>query len=106
MEHCGLEPSKSDQYGLVVHSHGDYFAPISFPTVAELGLRVNKLGNTSVTYEIGLFAKGVAEIKAVGEFIHVFIDRGTGRPATSGMNRRLREGLEKICVTASPDSKM
>jgi acyl-CoA thioester hydrolase len=66
--------------------------------VAELGLRVNKLGKSSVTYEFALFEKGVEEVKSVGEFVHVFVDRETGRPATSGMNESLKKGLEKILV--------
>lgn len=81
---------------MVAHSHSDYFGPIAFPAVAELALRVNKLGKSSVTYEIALFEKGIEEVKAVGEFVHVFVERGTGRPAAAGMNDSLRKGLEKI----------
>jgi acyl-CoA thioester hydrolase len=103
IEKCGLHPPTSSQYGLVVHSHGDFFGSIAFPAVAELGLRVNKLGKSSVTWEIGLFEKGVEEIKSVGEIIHVFVDRQTGRPAASGMNDRLKEGLQKLLV---PQSKL
>ncbi|KAG4419397.1 hypothetical protein IFR04_007448 [Cadophora malorum] len=88
-------------YGLVVHSHGDFFGSIAFPAVADLALRVNKLGNTSVTYEIGLFERGVEEVKSVGELIHVFVDRETGRPAASGMNANIKEGLKRILVTQS-----
>ncbi|KAM0179300.1 hypothetical protein ACHAPF_002959 [Botrytis cinerea] len=84
------------EYGLVVHSHGDFFGSIAFPAVADLALRVNKLGNSSVTYEIGLFERGVEEVKSVGEIIHVFVDRETGRPATRGMNDTIKQGLRKI----------
>lgn len=98
IQHCGLEPASSPQYGIVVHSHGDYFGSISFPAVAELALRVNKLGKTSVTYEIGLFEKGADEVRAVGEFVHVFVERSSGRPAASGMSDEMRRGLERILV--------
>jgi acyl-CoA thioester hydrolase len=81
---------------MVVHSHNDYFGPISFPAVAELGLRVTELGKSSVRYEIALFEKGVDEVKAVGQFVHVFVDRDTGRPARDGMNDDLRNGLSKV----------
>jgi acyl-CoA thioester hydrolase len=101
IEQCGLHPASSDQYGLVVHSHADYFSPIAFPAVAELGLRVNKLGGSSVTYEIGLFEKGSEEVKAVGELTHVFVQRSTGRPAASGMDDGLRDGLEHIFVSGA-----
>lgn len=101
MEHCGRQPSSSEQYGLVVHSHGDFFGSIAFPAVADLALRVNKLGKSSVTYEIALFERGVEEVKSVGELTHVFIDRGTGRPAVQGMQSDIKEGLEEILVQNS-----
>lgn len=96
IENCGLDPQRSSQNGRVVHSHNDYFASFSFPAIAELALRVNKIGNSSVTYEIALFEKGVEEVKSVGEFVQVFVDRESGRPAAAGMLPSFRQGLEKI----------
>lgn len=61
-------------------------------------MRVNKLGRTSVTYEIALFEKGVDKVRAVGEFVQVFVDRPTGRPCAEGLNHVLRTGLERILV--------
>jgi acyl-CoA thioester hydrolase len=101
IEECGLHPPTSPQYGLVVHSHADFFGSIAFPAVADLALRVNKLGKSSVTYEIALFQRGVEEVKSVGEIIHVFVDRETGRPAANGMNDGLKEGLSRILVSKS-----
>lgn len=69
--------------------------------MAELALRVNKLGKSSVTYEVALFQRGFEEVKSVGEFVHVFVDRETGRPSTKGMNGDLKEGLQKILVKQS-----
>ncbi|OLN81159.1 hypothetical protein CCHL11_09523 [Colletotrichum chlorophyti] len=106
IEHCNLSPSTSEQYGLVVHSHSDYFASISFPAVAQLALRVNKLGRSSVTYEIALFERGVDEVKAVGEFTHVFVKRSTGRPTASGMSEDVRRGLERILVVEARENKL
>ena len=103
IEHCSLHPPTSSQYGLVVHSHGDFFGSIAFPAVADLALRVNKLGKSSVTYEIALFERGTEEVKSVGEIIHVFVDRETGRPAVQGMNATIKEGLQKIFT---PQSKL
>ncbi|KAK4191169.1 HotDog domain-containing protein [Podospora australis] len=99
MEHCGLHPPSSPQYGMVVHSHNDYFASISFPACAELGLRVNRIGNSSVTYEIALFEKGQEAVRSVGEFVQVFVDRETARPSPKGMDQSLRSGLERILVS-------
>lgn len=83
----------------MAHTHCDYFAAISFPKVAELCLRVNKLGKSSVTYEVGLFEKNEKQVKAVGELVHVFVDRHTQRPNVNGMNDDLRQGLEKLVVS-------
>jgi acyl-CoA thioester hydrolase len=69
--------------------------------VADLALRVNKLGKSSVTYEIGLFERGFPGVKSVGELVHVFVDRETGRPSAKGMNESLKEGLQKIFVKQS-----
>jgi acyl-CoA thioester hydrolase len=85
----------------VVHSHCDYFAPIEFPALVDLALRVNKLGNSSVTYEIGVFERGHDDVKAVGEFVHVFVDRESRRPGPSGMAEQLKSGLEQL-LAASP----
>lgn len=98
IKYCGLHPPTSSQYGMVVHSHNDFFASISFPACAELALRVNHIGNSSVTYEIALFEKGINEVRSVGEFVQVFVDRETGRPNAKGMNSTLRQGLERILV--------
>ncbi|KAK4126658.1 Thioesterase/thiol ester dehydrase-isomerase [Parathielavia appendiculata] len=106
IEHCGLHPPTSPQYGMVVHSHNDYFASISFPACAELALRVNRIGNSSVTYEIALFEKGQDAVRSVGEFVQVFVDRDTARPSAKGMNHELRRGLERILVAQNRQSKI
>ncbi|KAK8088116.1 hypothetical protein PG997_003077 [Apiospora hydei] len=106
MEHCGLKPPTSAQHPLMAHTHCDYFSAISFPSVAELCLRVNKLGKSSVTYEVGLFEKSADGVKAVGEFVHVFVDRSTLRPNASGMNDELRHGLQKLLVATGGSSKL
>ncbi|TVY33039.1 hypothetical protein LSUB1_G006509 [Lachnellula subtilissima] len=101
IQECARHPPTSPQYGLVVHSHSDFFGSIAFPAVADLGLRVNKLGKSSVTYEVALFEQGVEDVKSVGELIHVFIDRESGRPAANGMSNSLKEGLQKLLVSKS-----
>jgi len=99
IEKCGLHPPTSSQYGLVVHSHSDFFGSIAFPAVAELALRVNKLGKSSVTYEVAMFEKGLEEVKSVGELVHVFVDRNSGRPAATGMNGDVKSGLQMLLVS-------
>ena len=101
MQHCGLRPPTSKQIGLVVHSHCDYFGSVAFPTLVDLGLRVNKLGKSSVTYEIAVFERGADDVRAVGGFIHVFVDKEKNRPAAEGMSSKTREGLERLLVKES-----
>jgi len=106
VERCGMHPPTAPQYGLAVHSHNDFFASIAFPSVAELCLRVNQVGKSSVTFEIALFEKGVEAVKSVGEYVHVFVDRHTGRPNPDGMSLALRQGLQRLVVPNSLPSKL
>jgi acyl-CoA thioester hydrolase len=85
-------------------THCDYFSAISYPKVAELCLRVNKLGKSSVVYEVALFEKEIEQVKAVGEFVHVFVDRATLRPNANGMDAQLRDGLEKLLMAVPPSA--
>ncbi len=96
IEHCGLRPPVSSQIGLVVQSQCSFFKPVAFPAVVDLGLRVNSLGKSSVTYEVGVFEHGHDDVRAVGGFTHVFVRREKGRPAASGMPDDIRHGLRKI----------
>jgi len=99
IKHCGLDPPTSPQYALAVHTESDFFGSIAFPAVAELALRVVKLGRASVTYEVAMFEQGVEDVKAVGKFVHVYVDRNTGRPAAAGMDGAVKEGLGRILST-------
>ena len=81
IEHGVLDIHEGAVIGLVVETHCNYFAPIAFPEPIEAGLKVAKLGGSSVRYEIGLFAHGSATTAAHGHFVHVYVDRATRRPA-------------------------
>jgi acyl-CoA thioester hydrolase len=76
-----LDIAHSPVIGLVVETHCNYFASLAFPQTVEAGLRVARLGASSVRYEIGLFAAGEASAAACGHFVHVYVDRATRRPA-------------------------
>ncbi len=67
--------------GLVIETQCNYFAPLAFPQTIEAGIRVAKLGTSSVRYEVGLFAQGEPLTAAKGHFVHVYVDRETRRPA-------------------------
>jgi acyl-CoA thioester hydrolase len=82
--------------GLVVETQCNYFAPIVFPDRIDAGLRVVRLGTSSVRYEVGLFREGDAEPAAQGHFVHVYVDRETRRPVV--LPDRLRAALEPLLV--------
>ena len=75
-----LVVGKSETVGLVVDTGCAYFAPISFPDHVTAGLRVAKLGSSSVRYEVGLFRNDETKAAAQGHFVHVYVDEKTRRP--------------------------
>ena len=84
--------------GLVVETQCKYFAPLVFPERVEAGLRVTRLGTTSVRYEVGLFKDGDVQPAAEGHFVHVYVDRATRRPVA--LPAELRAALESLVVNA------
>jgi len=89
-----LDIHEGQSIGLVVETRCNYFAPLSFPQVVEAGIRVARLGASSVRYEVGLFAQGAPMTAAKGHFIHVYVDRATRRPQP--LPGPLRAALESL----------
>ena len=75
-----LDIAAGDLIGLVVETGCRYFAPLSFPEHADVGLAVERLGNSSVTYQLGIFLEGSSSAAAEGEFTHVYVDRVSRKP--------------------------
>ncbi len=91
-----LDIHVGEQIGLVVETGCRYFAEMAFPDVVHAGIRVAKLGTTSVRYEVGLFRNDDLQAAAEGYFIHVYVDRQTRRPAP--LSPSLRARLESIIL--------
>jgi acyl-CoA thioester hydrolase len=70
-----LDIHKDDIVGYVVETNCSYFSSISFPDTIHVGVRVAKLGNSSVRYELALFRNDEALPSAAGHFVHVYVDR-------------------------------
>jgi acyl-CoA thioester hydrolase len=66
--------------GLVVDTGCSYFHSIAFPDTVHVGVRVAKLGNSSVRYELALFKNDEARPAAAGHFVHVYVDRDSNTP--------------------------
>lgn len=94
MTEGGLDYTKDSVVGFAVESQCQFFKPIRFPDELVAGLRVLKLGNSSVRYEVGIFKKGDDDPAAAGYFVHVFVDRTTNR--STPLPDRIRSALEKI----------
>ena len=75
-----LDIAVGDPIGLVVATACDYFAPLSFPGDADVGLAVEQLGTSSITYRLGVFGAGVDAPAAQGRFTHVMVGRAERRP--------------------------
>ena len=89
-----LDIESGDPIGLVVQTDCSYFAPIAFPRDVEVGLAVERLGGSSVTYRIGVFAAGSAQPSAQGHFTHVYVGRKSRRPAP--LPQEWRQKLETL----------
>jgi acyl-CoA thioester hydrolase len=99
IERDGLDIHRGDVVGWVVSSSCDYFAPVAYPDDLEVGLRVDRLGNSSVSYGLALFRVGDETARAAGAVVHVFVDRRTSRPTS--LPERLRAALEEIAAAAA-----
>ena len=60
--------------GLVVQTQCNYFDQLGFPNRVACGLKVEKIGKTSVTYDVGLFNEDQFYCAAQVSFIHVYVD--------------------------------
>jgi acyl-CoA thioester hydrolase len=94
IEQGALDIQQGDTIGLVVETQCNYFAPVEFPQTVEAGLRVAKVGSSSVRYEVGLFLQGEPLTAAKGHFIHVYVDRASRRP--TDLPPRLKRVLEAL----------
>ena len=83
-----------DPIGLVVETGCSYFAPLSFPGDVEVGIAVERLGTSSVTYRVGVFGVGKDEPSAQGQFTHVYVGREGRRPVS--LPDEWRERLERL----------
>lgn len=96
IEQGALDIHRGETIGLVIETQCNYFSPLAFPETIDAGIRVSRLGNSSVRYEIGLFAAGASTASAQGHFVHVYVGREDRRPQP--LPARLREVLAPLLV--------
>ena len=94
IENGALDIHHGRQIGLVVETGCRYFGELAFPDTITAGIRVARVGNSSVRYEVGLFRNDAVEPAAEGFFVHVYVDRQTRRPMP--LAPALRAAVEAI----------
>jgi len=92
----GLDIHAGAVIGVCAESHCRFLGEIAFPETIDAGLRVERLGNSSVRYGIGLFRAGSESPAAEGWFVHVFVDRQGRRPTP--LPDALRSALQPLLV--------
>ncbi|CBQ68237.1 conserved hypothetical protein [Sporisorium reilianum SRZ2] len=90
------EKSVAEIVGLVISNACRYYASCSFPHPLRVGLRVVKLGKSSVTYQVSIGEERADEVAALITSTHVFVDRVSRRPVK--MPGRLRGPLAALLV--------
>jgi acyl-CoA thioester hydrolase len=95
IEQGALDIHHGETIGLVIETQCNYFAPLAFPQTIEAGIRVAKMGSSSVRYEIGLFAQGEDLCAARGHFVHVYVDKENRRPVKA-LPLKLKTVLEPL----------
>lgn len=90
-----LDLKDSKTIGLAVETGCKFFGSIEYPDVVQAGLRVTKLGNSSVTYDIGMFKNDENTAAAQGHFVHVYVDEETRRPVP--IDDEMRKQLQTLC---------
>ena len=98
IEHGGLDIHNAEVVGFVVASSCEYHAPITHPEKISVGLRVNKLGNSSVTYGLAIFNSKQEEAVANGTFTHVFVNRKSNKstPIPAEIKNALAQLLHQV----------
>jgi len=95
----GLDIQNGPAIGLVAETMCRFHQPLTFPEHVDAGLRVVKLGTSSVTYEIGIFRRGDDAPAASGRFVHVWVDRATQRPTP--VPPSIRAALAPLVIAGS-----
>ncbi|WP_370262135.1 acyl-CoA thioesterase [Limnobacter sp.] len=93
IEQGGLDIHQGEVVGFVVESQCRYLKPLAYPETITAGLRVGKLGNSSVRYELALF-NARQELCAAGYFVHVFVTKASNTPTP--IPERLRHALAAL----------
>ena len=94
IEQLDFDPLADPEVFYVAETGCRFFEGVAFPTTLEIGVRIARLGSSSVRYELGVFDQGAELAAAAGHFVHVQVDRDTARPVP--LSAALRAGLQRL----------
>jgi acyl-CoA thioester hydrolase len=95
----GLDIHEGSAFGVVAETSCRFLKQLQFPDVVNAGVRITRLGRSSVRYEIGLFRGDDEEPAALGTFVHVWVDRARRRPVP--IPGKIRAALAPLAANAS-----
>jgi acyl-CoA thioester hydrolase len=95
IENGALDIHHGETIGLVVETHCNFISSLAFPQTIQAGIKVARIGTSSVRYEVGVFAQGAELCAAHGHFIHVYVNKQT-RKAVTALPSPLLTVLEKL----------
>ena len=93
IDHAGLDPH-GDAIALCAASSCEFRASASFPEPLEVGVAVERLGTTSITWALAILRAGEPDPIATGRFVHVFVERRSSRPVA--IPQELRDALAAL----------
>ena len=94
MEATQTDTRELPAIGIVAETSCKFLKEISFPDALQIGLRLEKLGNSSVVYQLAVFRGDDAGPSALGRFVHVYVDEESRRPIP--IPAIIRTALEKL----------
>jgi acyl-CoA thioester hydrolase len=94
IRHAGMDADVDTVGALVIESKCHYHRPVAFPSIVQAGVRIGKLGRSSVRYEVGIFIDDEPEIAADGYFVHVYVEKATNQPTP--IPDAIREALKAL----------
>lgn len=94
MREVGDDLRRQADIGIVAETSCRFLKEIDFPAQIEVGLATERVGTSSVTYRFAVFLAGEPEARAVGTFVHVYVDERTRRP--SSIPAPVRQSLAKL----------
>jgi acyl-CoA thioester hydrolase len=103
IEASGCDIRDLPAIGIVAETSCRFLRELSFPDTVHAGLAIERLGNSSVVYRIGLFRNEEAAPAALGRFVHVYVDAATRRPVPiPAQVRAALSALADGCAGTSP----